>query len=247
MVEVLAQLYFQAKDYAKAAAWATQYLKDGGTNAGDALAADPVASTLPTIARTRRASCARLSTRTQRPARRRSWSACSCWRAVTPSSATTPGLPSRWRSCSSTTRAGNTGPRPSVASKPGPASPSGCSSTCCGCGRPPALCGGTADYAAMAQLALAAGVAGRGETDFRSGLRVGRAGHGRRGRAAAAGARHGGEADGRGREAAPAEREVRRRHGRRDRAGQRRLRLCERRPVRQRPRADGAGHARRAA
>jgi len=32
MVEVLAQLHFQAKDYAKAVAWSTQYLKDGGTN-----------------------------------------------------------------------------------------------------------------------------------------------------------------------------------------------------------------------
>ena len=41
-------------------------------------------------------------------------------------------------------------------------------STCCGCGRPPARLGGTADYAAMAQLALAAGVTGRGETDLRS-------------------------------------------------------------------------------
>jgi Tfp pilus assembly protein PilF len=33
MVEVLAQLHFQAKDYAKSATWAAQYLKDGGTNA----------------------------------------------------------------------------------------------------------------------------------------------------------------------------------------------------------------------
>ena len=33
VVEVLAQLYFQAKDYPKAATWAAQYLKDGGTNA----------------------------------------------------------------------------------------------------------------------------------------------------------------------------------------------------------------------
>jgi hypothetical protein len=59
MAEVLAQLHFRARDYAKAATWAAQYLKDGGA-AWDALAADRC-TTSPTIARARRASCARPS------------------------------------------------------------------------------------------------------------------------------------------------------------------------------------------
>ena len=169
MVEVLAQLHFQAKDYPKAATLGSAIPEGWRDERGDALAADPRRTISPTIARARRASCARSSMPTRKPGRRRSSSGCSSWRTATPSSATMPDPPSRWKSCSSTIRARNTGPRRSGASRAEPGFAERLRLDVLRLRQATGTLSGTADYVAMAQTRTGRRPAGRGETDFRSG------------------------------------------------------------------------------
>jgi hypothetical protein len=76
MIEVLAQLYFQAKDYPKAASWASRYVSEGGPNA-DVRGLMISRRFSPVTAPMLPASSARSSTPTLNPAGRRRRTNCS--------------------------------------------------------------------------------------------------------------------------------------------------------------------------
>ena len=138
MVQVVAQLYFQGKDYPKAATWASRSLKESGPNADMRwllIRAQYLADDCANASRELRALIDADAKTAAAPAQERLQMLATL---LLRSSATTPATSTRSTSSLSTIRRRSTGPMRSAASRASRDSRIGFGSTCCGCGMPPA-------------------------------------------------------------------------------------------------------------
>ncbi len=174
MIEVLAQLYFQAKDYPKAASWASRYVSEGGPNADMRwlmIRSQYLADDCASAARELRALVDADAKSGAAPAQERLQILANCYAKLGDDA----GYAFALEKLLATIRRRSTGRTPFAASRASRASPNRNALDVLRLRHATGTFDGTASYAAMTQLAMDGGPAGRGEAHLRRGIRFRRA------------------------------------------------------------------------